>query len=819
MDNPLKKTIVLVVFACLGLAAFILLLGRFYPHRAANIRISRTQAMKAAAGFMEERGYDLSDYHVMATMDYDEEAFIFLQENYGFDAAQDMIRYKPHRGLEYAWTVLWFKNLPRNAPQERFQVSLAGRGDVIRFRHVYPVTFDWPRPGRAHLTQDEALEIATAFLNFYEIPLEEFSKDHFSSNRTPTRTDHTFQWRTASEFDESYTELIVVVQGDEVGSLDIQFEIPEAISTKIKRQSSIEDFFDVVVPITVLFFIGLLAFVVFLKKYHEGEIEVRTATLVFLALMVSFFFQAVLRFRTSMASWSIDELSRDGVAAFTFIILVLIIRPIMSLFGFAAWGVGESHGREQFGDKFLAIDGLAHKRFFTLNSAWSTLQGYCAGFVGLGLVAVLSWVLLRFFGCTTQLGGYQPILAVSVPFVMPLLFAVSGSLLAEMVFRLFLNVFAQHHLKIKALAVVISAAFWAFYVPGFWGINVSLYPLHFELLVWFVLGIFYGIVFWQYDLLAVILANFVTMGVMESLPMIMSPSDVLFRYGLLALILLSLPLVPMLIGFIRRERFTFKADRLPAHIRKITERVRMAKELEIARRVQMQLLPKKSPYVPGFEISGVCIPAKEVGGDYFDFIELGEKRLGIVIGDVSGKGVPAAIYMTLTKGIVQSHADDFVTPKDVLIKVNNLLYKTIDRGTFISLFYAVLDVGKKKLVYARAGHNPVLYFRKRDGLCRLLEPEGIALGLERGELFAKKIQEKTIKLEKGDLLVFYTDGFTEAMNREREEYGEKRLMRIIQGHCEKSVKEIYDAVLRDIKLFVKDTPQNDDMTMVFLKGQ
>jgi serine phosphatase RsbU (regulator of sigma subunit) len=318
--------------------------------------------------------------------------------------------------------------------------------------------------------------------------------------------------------------------------------------------------------------------------------------------------------------------------------------------------------------------------------------------------------------------------------------------------------------------------------------------------------------------MTVITANFVTVGVFLTLPLLTSQANQVFIQGFVSLALLSLPLIIMTLGFIKRQTFTYKPDMTPNHIRRITERVRMSKELEIARQVQMRLLPKISPSVPGFEISGVCIPAKEVGGDYFDFIELGDSRLGIVIGDVSGKGVPAAIYMTLTKGIVQSHADDYISPKDVLVKVNNLLYKTIDKDSFVSLFYAVLDFKKKTLFYSRAGHNPLIHFQKKDGSCDMLEPDGIALGLEKGDLFSKIISEKKIQLQPGDLMVFYTDGFTEAMNRNREEYGEVRLIDIIRKSHDQSIDGIYNAILKDIRQFVKDTPQHDDMTVVLLKG-
>lgn len=244
---------------------------------------------------------------------------------------------------------------------------------------------------------------------------------------------------------------------------------------------------------------------------------------------------------------------------------------------------------------------------------------------------------------------------------------------------------------------------------------------------------------------------------------------------------------------------------------------RMSKELEIAHQVQMRLLPKESPKFPGFDIAGICIPAKEVGGDYYDYINFGDKKLGIAIGDVSGKGVPAAIYMTLTKGVLQSQAEGDMAPKDVLTKVNQLMYQSIERGSFVSMFYAVLDTVESKFVCSRAGHNPAIHFRSSNGDYTFVQPAGIALGLEKGKIFGDVIQDEEIKLVKGDLIVFYTDGFTEAMNTQRYDYGEKRLLNIVRENRNQNVRELIEAVCQDIKEFAQGHPQHDDMTMVAVK--
>lgn len=247
------------------------------------------------------------------------------------------------------------------------------------------------------------------------------------------------------------------------------------------------------------------------------------------------------------------------------------------------------------------------------------------------------------------------------------------------------------------------------------------------------------------------------------------------------------------------------------------ERERMAKELEIAQEVQKKLLPKHDIQIQGYDVAGICIPAKEVGGDYYDFISLGSNKFGIVIGDVSGKGVPAAIYMTLTKGIIQAYMEESISPIKVLTKVNNLMYRTIERDSFVSMIFAVLDLNEKKITYARAGHNPAIYYHHASNILTLMEPDGIALGLENGEKFQKVIREKEVKLEINDLLVFYTDGITEAMNENHNEFGEERLLRVIQENQDKSAKNLINCIYSRVQNYIGESKRHDDMTMVVLK--
>lgn len=283
-----------------------------------------------------------------------------------------------------------------------------------------------------------------------------------------------------------------------------------------------------------------------------------------------------------------------------------------------------------------------------------------------------------------------------------------------------------------------------------------------------------------------------------------------------SIIIMLTPLV-YFISVMKKESFVLENYGLPSHVKRISERERLKKEMEIAAKVQLSLLPKEDPKIPGYEIASTSIPAVEAGGDYYDFVKLSGNKIGIAIGDVSGKGVGAAIYMTLTKGILQAHAEEDASPKNVLGKVNRLLYKTIEKNSFVSMFYAILDTENNSIIYSRAGHNPGILCSEQDGNTKLLFSKGMALGLEQGSIFTSTLNEEEIKINKGDVFVLYTDGFTEAMNERHELYSEERLVELIKKNRNLSPHDLLNLVLKDVKKFVDNYPQHDDMTILILK--
>ncbi len=270
------------------------------------------------------------------------------------------------------------------------------------------------------------------------------------------------------------------------------------------------------------------------------------------------------------------------------------------------------------------------------------------------------------------------------------------------------------------------------------------------------------------------------------------------------------------------ESFNQMTGSIEDLLRQADEKKRLEEELRIARSIQMSLLPRGRLEIPGLSMTALCIPAREVGGDYYDFFPLGDDRLGVLIADVSGKGTSAALYMAELKGLMLSLSRTLPSPRDLLIEANQIISHNLDSRSFITMTYAVIDLADRSMHYARAGHTPLIHRREResgDAVVDVLVPDGLVLGLriDDGELFSRLLVDAVLPLHRGDLLLLFTDGITEAMNVESDLFGEERLAKLVGEHGHLPPEELRERILREIDAFVAGAPQHDDMTMILLK--
>ena len=251
----------------------------------------------------------------------------------------------------------------------------------------------------------------------------------------------------------------------------------------------------------------------------------------------------------------------------------------------------------------------------------------------------------------------------------------------------------------------------------------------------------------------------------------------------------------------------------------LVEKERLQQEVLVAQEIQHMLLPRSFPDVEGFDIASFYRAAKEVGGDYFDFVWVDPDTLGLVVADVSGKGVPGSLVMTMIRTTLRLEARGNRSASDVLSKVNRFVSDDIKKGMFVTMFYIILDSRTRKITFASAGHNPLILYRGKSNKSYYLNPEGFPVGIsiQDNDLFDKSIHSDFLQLSQGDLLIAYTDGLTEAMNPNREQYGEERFLETIRKYAGLPANEFVERVRKEIQEFTQGFPQNDDITLVAIQ--
>lgn len=778
------------------------------PFSSLSMELTREDAVKTANDFLERLNYDLSAYTYEATVNANNEIAGYIIKSGGNEAYSEAVEDNiiPLHG----WRIFFHQNLPPGTPQVTYLVTISHDGRISSFNREIPDTMTIPS-----VNQSLAEEKIKEFINYNtSINLGDFTRVKVKEDNFGNRFDYQFEWEKEISEPVGKLKLRAGLQGNEPGRFQLFFEIPP---NSLDDNRALQTLFGTSSFIFVFFLVQFAIFV-FIKKYHAGEIWLSTGKV----LLIAFYIVAVIGV---INSWpSIGEGIGTGTDILTKKVVVLIssvflVYVLLALLVFAGWAVGESFSREIWREKLEGIDAIIKGKFFTNQSGPSLLQGMVLGTIIVLVHAVIAIVINSISGgAFVSPNGFLAIYNRYLPVLSVFTDAVTESTLGAIVLTFFVINLTYQKWHNKWLSIIISAiVFTASTV-----ISVSLPSFNvfsYDLLLDFTLGIVYGIIYFRFGLLTLVTTQF-SMILLKAASIFFAGSGSFYDVNTAILVLLYFSILAIyLISRFRNENFVLENYGMPSHIERISERERMKKELEIASKVQLSLLPKENPHIPGYDIAGISIPAKEAGGDYYDFVTLGKNQLGIAIGDVSGKGVGAAIYMTLTKGILQAHAEENVSPKMVLSKVNRLLYKTIEKNSFVSMFYAILDTVDHSLLYSRAGHNPGILCSSGNGDTRFLKSSGMALGLEEGQIFKRTLVEESIGIEKGDVLVLYTDGFTEAMNEKMEEYGEAKFTAIITRNRDKTSTEILNIIMRDVNKFIDNFPQHDDMTIVVLKRE
>jgi len=604
-----------------------------------------------------------------------------------------------------------------------------------------------------------------------------------------TIKEYRFYWNNINKKNQNIS-LEATLTGNVVKNYEIRFRHK---NTDVQEESEIYEIVSIVLFIIIVL---VLVVVVGLKRIKSYEISFKRGSafgiLVFLAFAFNQYVETALKLKIDF----LLGILLGGI----FILMISVI----------VWAVGESFCREIWNEKFISIDLLFKKLFVHSKIGIAIVNSLIFG-------SALTAILFLVFKFQTE---YFMINLVKKDFLspdfisspLPIITAFSSVfnsyaiMITVLVF--FISGSIKRFVKDELAFVIINSLFFSLFF--YFGIA----PLYLSIFLSLIVGLVVSIILVKSDILTTIFSFLIFIFFLKI--SVFAGIDS-YNYKFNEAVLFSL--LFMTFGFI----LIFKKDKeidfdslAPKFVENITERQRLKKELDVARIVQTSFLPKKNPVLKGIEVSSICIPAYEVGGDYYDFIKISDKKLGIVIGDVSGKGTQASFYMTLTKGFIKAIAKKYDSPAKVLTEMNELFYENVDRGRFISMTYAIVDTELNEIKIARAGHNPIIVAQSA-GTTKLVSPQGLALGLEKGNLFKQVIEEHTEKLSKGKTFIFYTDGFTEAMNKNEKEFGLDRIIEIVNKYSYESADNILDILVNEVKKFSGKTQQHDDMTMVVVK--
>jgi serine phosphatase RsbU (regulator of sigma subunit) len=477
------------------------------------------------------------------------------------------------------------------------------------------------------------------------------------------------------------------------------------------------------------------------------------------------------------------------------------------------WAAAETAVRETWREKIVSLDLIVNGHPVHSRVGIGVVRGTAFGIASVALVHATTYAMGQFvdISLASREGEYYQTLASASPFVSSLMesFYVHSYTVAFVVMFLAARIgrtFSSRAVVFAVVTAVLASLHVMTYTPVWSGAVIAIVGCALTVAALI-----------RFDVLTAFVTLTTSTFFRFTLMLNASETDAFAASVIAAGLLFAAIVVFGVVTHLQKDELTEIESVTPAFAKHITERERLRHELSIARQVQMSFLPRANPEVSTLDIASRCAPALEVGGDYYDFLELPGGRLAVVVGDVSGKGTQAAFFMTLTKGFLRALAQSANSPGSMLKSVNRLFYENVDRGVFISLICGVFDTNRSTLTIARAGHNPVILKKTGGKDSQILNPMGLALGLDAGDVFERSIKEVTVRYEPGDVFVFYTDGVSEAMNRSSEEFGEDRLSQAVESHASKRAAGILDGVLADVQTFVGKAQQHDDVTMVVVK--
>lgn len=620
-----------------------------------------------------------------------------------------------------------------------------------------------------------------------------------------SRTDWTFRYRVTPEvpIGNVVTYVWVFFNGDRFAGWDLIEEYADG--TPFRFDSEISGAF---IGFGALYVTLLVLLVIFLKKYHAGEVGVRTGTFLFavttiLLLVINFIISPSSSENTGLGS--IDA-QQTAWAAGGF--KMLFVDLPLAVLVFFAWAVGESYARERWGQRLASFDAILRRDAINASVGRSLLYGFlaapaiAAAAFAIGLIPITAGISHPVLGA-----GTFTILNLGGP-VAQLLSSAVDAIGATVVAILFVLAYA-HRRRLLWLGILVAALLMmigAICAP-------PIDPLIPRLLFGFGGGLVAIAIFLRYDLLTAATSLFFGSALVAFLPLFAASDGSLQRQMLISMAVPAFAAVAVgIAGLATRREIVYAYENLAPHVRRIIERERVKAEIDAANRIQAALLPLEAPSVIGATVSSHYQAATEIGGDYFDFIDLPTGEIGVAFGDVSGHGLTSGIVMSMAKASLLVQVDYDASPRAVLDVLNDIVIRTAPKRILMTFFFGLLDPRQQRLRFSSAGHHDPYVYRAETGKLEALSSWGFPLGVKRREPF----REHEVDFQPGDRLILYSDGLIEAVDDDGDPFGFERFEHTIRENGHHGAEDLKKSLLAAVRKFTRNRPPEDDQTLVVI---
>ena len=785
----------------LGAAGLGILLPRFEAAQPRGLAVTRPMAVAIAEpearrlGIPVEKGFRVETW----------EANPLLEQELSVDpGVRRRMDGDPVVGPRLAgYRVTWFRPGLEKFPE--FGWVIVGKdGTVLGARVRARAEETGARPPESVVR--ETADRFVASRSFAGAPRPEF--DSARPNVLKDRVDHVLRYRVPHDGAPASVSFFLNVYfvGDRLSGWELFEEYRDGRAFRYEFGGSLVATFG---RFAVVFGLLFWLLVVFLKKYHAGEVGVGTGAWLFAGQLILFLAVGLLTARADGYNLGLGgtDAFQTTLAQVAFQFLFFDV-PLATLV-FLSWSVGESYARERWGERLASFDALLRRDPFNATVGGSLLTGLLLS-PAVATAALVPFLPALALGKARAILGELnslvltseagPATAVLAALTVAIPVAVVGGLLALSAF---------HRRRALWLGLVVSAVVGSVLAVGI----VPVGPETTRLLLAFGAPLAAAGVFLAKDLLASAVSLFGATLLLALLPLLRSFEGPALLGTAVALLVPLLVLLALAVaGLATRRDVVYRYEDLAPHVKRIAERERVKAEIDAANRIQAALLPPSDPKLPGVVVASHYRAASEIGGDYFDFLPLAEGKIGLAFGDVAGHGLTSGIVMAMAKSALLVQTGHDSSPVRVMEVLNETVRKTAPKRMLMTFFFGVLDPATGHLRYCSAGHLDPYVVRAGGGSVEPLSAWGFPLGVRRREPFV----EHAAQLHPGDRLVLYSDGLIEALDDDGEPFGFTRFEDVLRDAARGGAAEIRHALLSAVKRFTRNRPPEDDQTLVVL---